>query len=455
MRVACQMTSENSTIRKMVFNRITLAFPGNTETLFREKYFSDSIIHLRIAFVLVTILYASFGYLDLLLVPGSAEMFHTIRYFFVVPLLSAVFFLSFTRYFSKIWQELLLICSIVGGGGISIMTMIEPENYSYYTGMMLVFSASYFFIKLRFFYATIAGWTTLLFFNLGNVFCAHPAGIILISYNFFFISANLICMFAAYNIEYYTRRDFYLKQELDLQKGVLEVVNKNLEIRNKEIEQFSFMVSHDLQEPLRTLTNFSRLIKEESADKLDEDSNKYIEFIFDSASRMKDLVKGLLDYSLLQKSNLLVAVDCNKVVNEVLSDLNDAINANTAKVTVQELPQIFAYETELRLLFQNLIDNAIKFRKKDVRPEIIISAAMLDKEWQFSIKDNGIGIREQDKEKIFILFKRINDRDEYEGTGIGLAHCKKIVDMHKGKIWVESNKERGATFMFTIPINAS
>jgi light-regulated signal transduction histidine kinase (bacteriophytochrome) len=119
---------------------------------------------------------------------------------------------------------------------------------------------------------------------------------------------------------------------------------------------------------------------------------------------------------------------------------------------VQELPQILAYATELRLLFQNLISNAIKFSKKDVSPEIIISAAKRDKDWLFSVKDNGIGIREQDKEKIFILFKRIHDRDEYVGTGIGLAHCKKIVDMHRGKIWVESNIESGSTFMFTIPI---
>jgi hypothetical protein len=128
----------------MVFNRITLAFPGNTEALFLEKYFSDSIIRFRVAFVLVTVLYALFGYLDLLIVPASAEMFHAIRYYFVVPLFSAVFFLSFTRYFSKIWQELLLICFIVGGSGISIMTMLEPENYSYYAGIMLTFSAGYF-----------------------------------------------------------------------------------------------------------------------------------------------------------------------------------------------------------------------------------------------------------------------------------------------------------------------
>lgn len=436
----------------MVFNRITLAFPENTETLFKEKYFSDSINHFRIAFVFLTIIYASFGYLDLLIVPASAEMFHTIRYYFIVPLLLAVFFLSFTRYFRKIWQELLLICFVAGGTGISVMTMLEPENYSYYAGMMLVFSAGYFFIKLRFFYATIAGWTTLLFFDLGTIMYAHTDGIILISYNFFFISANLICMFAAYNIEYYTRRDFYLKQELDHQKGELEVANKNLEIRNKEIEQFSFMASHDLQEPLRTLTNFSRILKEEYADKLGEDGKKYIEFIFNSAIRMKDLVKGLLDYSLLEKSNLLVKVDCNKVVNEVLSDLNVAINGNNATVTVHELPQILAYATELRLLFQNLINNAIKFRKKDVSPEIIISAARIDKDWQFSIRDNGIGIKEQDKVKIFILFTRIHDQDEYEGTGIGLAHCKKIIDMHKGRIWVESNKESGSTFLFTLPV---
>ena len=224
------MIKEDTTIRGgMDYNKATLAFPEKNETRFLEKYYTDSLIQFRIAFLLVTILYAAFGYLDSRMVPEYAKLFLIIRYYFVVPLLSVVLLLSFTNFFRKVWQVLLFISFIVAGVGISIMTMLAPDNYSYYAGMMLIFSAGYFFIKLRFFLATIAGWTTLLIFNIGAVFYAHAPSMILINNNFFFISANLIGMFAAYNIEYFARRDFYLNQELDRQKTTVEDVNKNLE----------------------------------------------------------------------------------------------------------------------------------------------------------------------------------------------------------------------------------
>jgi light-regulated signal transduction histidine kinase (bacteriophytochrome) len=232
----------------------------------------------------------------------------------------------------------------------------------------------------------------------------------------------------------------------------LEIINEKLNFHIKEIEQFIYIASHDLQEPLNTLTNFTNLIKEEYAGKLDEDGNKSIEFIYYSANRMKALVKGILDYSLLGKQSLMTMVDCNKIVEEVLADMPDSINASSAKIKVQQLPILNGYATELRLLFQNLISNAIKFRKKDVPPEINISAESLGKEWKFAIEDNGIGIDEKEIENVFIIFKRMNTRSEYEGIGIGLAHCKKIIELHNGKIWVESTPGAGSTFIFTLPI---
>jgi PAS domain S-box-containing protein len=232
----------------------------------------------------------------------------------------------------------------------------------------------------------------------------------------------------------------------------LETINKELAFHIKEIEQFNFIASHDLQEPLRTLTNFTQLIKEDYAGKLDEDGNKYIDSIYNSAARMRTLVKGLLDYSLLGREGVMTSVDCNKIVSEVLSDMHDALNISRANVTVQELPTLIGYATELRLLFQNLIDNAIKFQKKESRPEIIISVVSHEDEWAFAIQDNGIGIEEKDKDKIFLIFQRMHNRSDYEGTGIGLSHCKKIVEIHGGKIWVESRKDIGSTFRFTIPI---
>lgn len=214
---------------KMIYNKITLAFPEKEEKQFLEKYYYDSLNQFRVSFVLVTFLYGIFGFLDTLMFPEYAKLFHMIRYVFVVPILSLVFFLSFTQIFQKIWQILLLVSFVVGGSGISIMTSLVPENYAYYAGLMLIFSAGYFFIKLRFFLASIAGWTTLLVFNVVAIFYSHAPDIILLTTNFFFISANIIGMFAAYNIEYYARRNFFLNRELENEKLQIEHINSNLE----------------------------------------------------------------------------------------------------------------------------------------------------------------------------------------------------------------------------------
>ncbi len=231
----------------------------------------------------------------------------------------------------------------------------------------------------------------------------------------------------------------------------LETINRELAIHTREIEQFTYIASHDLQEPLRTLTNFTQLIQEEYAGNLDANGNKYIEFIYNSAGRMNELVNGLLTYALLGKERMVTLVDCNIIVEEVLDDLADSIKESGADISVTNLPMVNGYPTELRLLFQNLINNAIKFRKKNVPVVIKVSAEIFGLEWLFSVEDNGIGINEKDAVKIFDIFKRMHNRNEYAGTGIGLAHCKKIVELHGGKIWVEPGKEVGATFMFTIP----
>ncbi len=231
----------------------------------------------------------------------------------------------------------------------------------------------------------------------------------------------------------------------------LETINKTLEFHIKEIEQFTYIASHDLQEPLRTITTFGKLIQEEFAGNLSDDANQYIDFMSNSASRMSSLLKGLLDYSLLGKVSKMEQVDCNVIVKEVLSDLSDLITVNKATIKVHELPDVYGLPAELRMLFQNLINNALKFQKKEVHPEVEISVESTEKEWFFSISDNGIGIEEKDKEKIFIIFKRMQPQTEYGGTGIGLAHCKKIAELHNGRIWVKSTPGKGSTFTFSIP----
>ena len=232
-----------------------------------------------------------------------------------------------------------------------------------------------------------------------------------------------------------------------------EIIKKQLEelqSKNQELEQFNYISSHDLQEPLRTVLNYVQMLEEDYPE-LDEDIKNHHNAIKDAVARMSMVVKSLLEFGRLGKQKALVITDVKKVINDVLADLNRLIEASGAKVEVVcDLPHIMAYETQLRQLFQNLIINAIKFRKENIIPQISICAGSIKGYYEFSVTDNGIGINPKHHEKIFHIFQRLNKDDEYEGHGIGLANVKKIVEMHGGKIWVESVPGKGSTFKFTI-----
>jgi len=228
--------------------------------------------------------------------------------------------------------------------------------------------------------------------------------------------------------------------------------NQKLQIQNKELEQFAYITSHDLQEPLVTLKYFSELIKTEFQKHINENINQYLNFILESSERMQKLVKGLLDYSRIGNQIELEEINCNEIVNDAISSLSDTIKEINCKIIIEDLPKIKGYSRELIELFQHLISNAIKFKKEEVPLTIKISAKPIDDNWLFTIEDNGIGIDEQDKEKAFVIFKRLNNREDYPGIGIGLAICKKIIALHGGNIWIESIIEAGTTIHFTIPI---
>lgn len=249
---------------------------------------------------------------------------------------------------------------------------------------------------------------------------------------------------------------FTITRDLSDQKRTEELLEfslKSLESKNKELEQFIYIASHDLQEPLRTISSYTAIIEKRSLQQMDEISKMGIKFITEASLRMKDLIKGLLDYGRLGLNAELREIYSHDIVSAVCQDLNASISEAKASIRFDHLPKIQGYETEFRLLMQNLLGNALKFRKKDVAAEISISAVSKGNVWQFSIRDNGIGIKPEFKSKIFTIFQRLNGRDDYEGTGIGLAHCKKIVDLHKGEIWVESELGEGAEFVFTISKN--
>lgn len=241
-------------------------------------------------------------------------------------------------------------------------------------------------------------------------------------------------------------------QDISLQyqtEKKLNQYNIELELKNKELAQFAYAASHDLQEPLRTISNFSKLLAQKIEKYPDEDMKAYMKVINGGASRMSKRIFDLLDFSRIGKDMSMTDTDCNLLLQDVLVDLSAIIEESGAEIKVTKLPKIKC--RDLQVVFQNLITNAIKFKKEGVPPLITISASDKEKEILFEIKDNGIGIEKEYHDKIFMLFQRLHTRAEYEGTGIGLALCQKIIELHGGNIWVESELGEGSTFYLTIP----
>jgi light-regulated signal transduction histidine kinase (bacteriophytochrome) len=241
--------------------------------------------------------------------------------------------------------------------------------------------------------------------------------------------------------------------EVEANKELKEVASK-LKISNSELEQFAYVSSHDLQEPLRMVASFTQLLERRYKGQLDEDADEYIGFIVEGSQRMKYLIDDLLEFSRLntqvkefELSYLEIALE------DVLLKLQISIKDYNAKITHEPLPTLMVDLMQIRQLFQNLISNAIKFHG-DEPPEIHISAQKNGNEWIFGVSDNGIGIKPEHQELIFGIFKRLHTREEYPGTGIGLSICKRIIERHGGRIWVESEPGKGSTFYFTIPMKS-
>lgn len=231
----------------------------------------------------------------------------------------------------------------------------------------------------------------------------------------------------------------------------LQVTLANLERSNKELEQFAYVASHDLQEPLRMVSSYTQLLAQRYEGQLDDKANKFIGYAVDGAIRMQRLINDLLAYSRVNtQGKTLETIDSHAVFGQTLRNLAATIKENQALIITDDLPTVRADATQLSQLFQNLIGNAIKFQGGDL-PRIHVSACDLGHEWRFSVTDNGIGIDEQYKEKVFVIFQRLHTRQEYPGTGIGLAICKRIVERHGGRIWFESEAGKGSTFYFTLP----
>lgn len=467
----------------MEFNKFTLAFPDENERSFQTRYFHNSLIQFRVSFLLVTFLYGTFGFLDQLVAKQYKDLFHLIRFGIVIPILMLVFLFSFNKYFIRVWQELIFACFIVGGLGIAVMTIIAPENYSYYAGLMLIFSAGYFFIKLRFFLATIAGWLVLLFFNIGAIFFSNTETEMIVINDFFFASANLIGMFAAYYIEFYTRKDFFLNQQLDQRNAIIEEANKNLEskvterteellLAKDQAEQsdklksaFLANMSHEIRTPMNSILGFAEILKE--SDLTGEQQQEYISIIEKSGERMLNVINNILNISKIESGQISCSfseTNVNEQIEFVYSFFEPEAKQKGISLSFKNnlAPDEATVKTDREKLYAiliNLVKNAIKYTDKgsiefgcgSVSPQAAPVAEPA--ELEFYVKDTGIGIAKDRQEAIFERFiqAEIADKKARQGAGLGLSISKAYVELLGGKIRVESEVGKGSKFSFTIP----
>jgi signal transduction histidine kinase len=371
----------------------------------------------------------------------------------------------------------MFVSLIIGGTGISIMIMLVPNTYEYLSGMMLIFSTGYFFIKLRFFYATLAGWIILLIYNIGAIYIVDIARIVIINTNFFFISANIIGMLAAYSIEFYARRNFFLNYELDNEKLLVEDINKNLE---KTVEERTFELqiakeraeesdrlksaflanmSHEIRTPMNGILGFSELLK--NPELTGDEQQEYISIIEKSGERMLNIINDIVDISKIESG--LIKIDIGK------SNINDQIEyiytffkpeleakgiGFQFSCTLQKNESIIYTDREKVLaVLINLVKNAVKYTDRGT-----IGFGYLKKEdfLEFYVNDTGIGIPKERQNAIFERFiqAEIIDKMARQGAGLGLSISKAYVEMLGGRIWVESEVGIGSTFYFTLPYNA-
>lgn len=246
-------------------------------------------------------------------------------------------------------------------------------------------------------------------------------------------------------------------KELRIQGENLRVLNLKLEQRSndlmrnvQELEKFAYVASHDLQEPLRTITSYIQLLQKKFSDKLDGEAIEFMEFVVNGSKRMKTLINDLLEYSRINSAeSKMEKVDCNDVLFEVMQNLQNSIKDSDAKIEIADLPVIKANKMHMVQLFQNLVGNSLKFKSERL-PIIKVKARKIEGYYLFSVEDNGIGIKKEYSTKIFEIFQRLHSMQHYPGTGIGLAICMKIVQKLGGEIWMESEYGRGTTFLFTV-----
>jgi PAS domain S-box-containing protein len=250
---------------------------------------------------------------------------------------------------------------------------------------------------------------------------------------------------------YISKLENSAESQSNIHEEQLKKIMDDLNRSHDDFQQFAYITSHDLQEPIRTIASFTQLLAKRYKNKIDEDSDEFMDYIIDAAKRMQQMIKDLLKYSrVVSKGKIFKPTNTEEIMEYTISNLKTQIEDEDAKITYDKLPKVTADSGQVLQLFHNLVENAIKFRQFAVQPKVHISCKEHENEYVFSVADNGIGIEEQYMERIFTIFQRLHTKEEYEGTGIGLSIAKRIVERHDGQIWVESEPDVGSTFYFTL-----
>ncbi|MBK6284278.1 MAG: hypothetical protein IPF54_18030 [Draconibacterium sp.] len=475
-------------------NRITLSFPDEREIQYREHYFIQSYNTTRVAYLILAVLYAFFGYLDSVVAKDFFEIFITIRIVVVVILLS-VFLLSYSKNFRNYWQSLIFISFFIGAVGIIIMLIMMPDNVMYSSGLILVFLAGFVLIKLRFFAVSIASWVVIIIYIVAALAWKIEINIAL-SNSFFFIGANLIGMLAAYRTEIYNRQNFNLYQQIAKKNEQIEQANKNLEgkveertrllnFRNKELRDevkrraevekeliaakekaeqsdklksaFLANMSHEIRTPMNGILGFASILREAENE---EEFNEFIDAIINSGEHLLNLINDIIDLSKIEAGILQIEkskFELNRLTKEIYEMFSIDSNVVSKKIEfsyTDGLPNddcmIYTDRMRLKQIMINVVNNACKYTDHG---SIEFYYAIKNGSLEFTVKDTGIGIHDDLKESIFNRFMQVSlsRTAGRNSTGLGLAITKTYLNLMGGNISVKSQLGVGSEFTFELP----
>lgn len=470
---------------EIILNRITLNFSDlKLEKEFRQNYFAKSLFVIRLAVITSIFLFAGFGLLDKLVSPTFSHVFIFIRFIVVIPTLIFFFSVTFLKNFRMYWQPLMSFFLIVSGSGIIYMLHRNPANMYYYGGLFLIFMGGYFFLKIRFFNASLSGLILVLIYNAAYFFIPLTSASSvdnLIVANAFFLSSNIICMIGLYNIERLERIDFYQQKLLSDKQIEIETINSNLENKVKERTKdlmiskgkaeeserlksaFLANMSHEIRTPMNGILGFSGLLKDPRLS--GEEQQRFISIIENSGARMLSTVNDIIEISKIEAGQIEVSLSTIDVADEIKSLYEffkpeaeaKGIHLALKMDKTRSACKFVTDHSKLSSILANLIKNAIKYTDEG---SIEIACNLKDDCLLYSVRDTGIGIPEGRISAIFNRFEQadIMDKHARQGSGLGLAISKSYVEMLGGKIWVESlsrnelsNEKEGSVFYFTLP----